>query len=156
VVSGLGDFRRFKRVGPNAMRGRGIGTARGRATIMRGLFRLFLQIWSSTNVSIFAANGGVFPIIFRYVVTNYILQLVAVVVSRRRGQEVFGGDTKAIVCSTHQYLLFLCLYHFTGYQNSLHSASPNCTCLKVSFPCSSLVVTSVRVAHIRCDIELLS
>lgn len=27
---------RFKRVGPNAMRGRGIGTARGRATIMRG------------------------------------------------------------------------------------------------------------------------
>ncbi|KAF9450420.1 Sm-like ribonucleoprotein [Macrolepiota fuliginosa MF-IS2] len=29
----------FKRVGPNAMRGRGIGTARGRATIMRGTFR---------------------------------------------------------------------------------------------------------------------
>ncbi|KAJ7783247.1 hypothetical protein B0H16DRAFT_486021 [Mycena metata] len=28
----------FKRVGPNAMRGRGIGTARGRATIMRGAF----------------------------------------------------------------------------------------------------------------------
>ena len=27
---------RFKRVGPNAMRGRGIGTARGRATIQRG------------------------------------------------------------------------------------------------------------------------
>lgn len=27
---------RFKRVGPNAMKGRGIGTARGRATIMRG------------------------------------------------------------------------------------------------------------------------
>lgn len=27
--------RRFKRVGPNAMKGRGIGTARGRATIMR-------------------------------------------------------------------------------------------------------------------------
>ncbi|TIB79883.1 hypothetical protein E3Q22_02251 [Wallemia mellicola] len=26
---------RFKRVGPNAMKGRGIGTARGRATIMR-------------------------------------------------------------------------------------------------------------------------
>ena len=25
----------FKRVGPNAMKGRGIGTARGRATIMR-------------------------------------------------------------------------------------------------------------------------
>lgn len=42
VVSGLDDFRRFKRVGPNAMRGRGIGTARGRATIMRGLFHIFL------------------------------------------------------------------------------------------------------------------
>ncbi|RXK42024.1 hypothetical protein M231_00745 [Tremella mesenterica] len=26
---------RFKRVGPNAMRGRGIGAARGRATIQR-------------------------------------------------------------------------------------------------------------------------
>ena len=26
----------FKRVGPNAMKGRGIGSARGRATIMRG------------------------------------------------------------------------------------------------------------------------
>lgn len=26
---------RFKRIGPNAMKGRGIGTARGRATIMR-------------------------------------------------------------------------------------------------------------------------
>lgn len=34
-------FDRFKRVGPNAMRGRGIGTARGRATIMRGLSSLF-------------------------------------------------------------------------------------------------------------------
>ena len=32
----LMHFHRFKRVGPNAMRGRGIGTARGRATIMRG------------------------------------------------------------------------------------------------------------------------
>lgn len=31
------DRSRFKRVGPNAMRGRGIGTARGRATIMRGM-----------------------------------------------------------------------------------------------------------------------
>jgi small nuclear ribonucleoprotein D3 len=29
---------RFKRIGPNAMRGRGIGTARGRATISRGTF----------------------------------------------------------------------------------------------------------------------
>lgn len=26
----------FKRIGPNAMKGRGIGSARGRATIMRG------------------------------------------------------------------------------------------------------------------------
>lgn len=29
-------WHRFKRTGVNAMRGRGIGTARGRATIMRG------------------------------------------------------------------------------------------------------------------------
>ena len=34
------EFSRFKRVGPNAMRGRGIGTARGRATIMRGTILL--------------------------------------------------------------------------------------------------------------------
>lgn len=26
----------FKRIGPNAMKGRGIGSARGRATILRG------------------------------------------------------------------------------------------------------------------------
>lgn len=30
----------FKRVGPNAMKGRGIGAARGRATIMRGEFQV--------------------------------------------------------------------------------------------------------------------
>lgn len=36
---------RFKRVGPNAMKGRGIGTARGRATIMRGkVFDLSIHI----------------------------------------------------------------------------------------------------------------
>lgn len=28
----------FKRVGPNAMKGRGIGSARGRATIIRGRY----------------------------------------------------------------------------------------------------------------------
>lgn len=44
MFSDGGDFSRFKRVGPNAMRGRGIGTARGRATIMRGLCHIFLQI----------------------------------------------------------------------------------------------------------------
>jgi hypothetical protein len=38
-------FRRFKRVGPNAMRGRGIGTARGRATIMRGEIILILTVY---------------------------------------------------------------------------------------------------------------
>ena len=32
----------FKRVGPNAMKGRGIGAARGRATIMRGMYPLWL------------------------------------------------------------------------------------------------------------------
>ena len=41
---------RFKRVGPNAMRGRGIGTARGRATIMRGLLSIFLFIGGNANV----------------------------------------------------------------------------------------------------------
>lgn len=41
---------RFKRVGPNAMRGRGIGTARGRATIMRGLLPVFLYIDGNANV----------------------------------------------------------------------------------------------------------
>jgi small nuclear ribonucleoprotein D3 len=41
---------RFKRVGPNAMRGRGIGTARGRATIMRGLLPVFLNIDGNANV----------------------------------------------------------------------------------------------------------
>ncbi|KZT71832.1 Sm-like ribonucleo protein [Daedalea quercina L-15889] len=40
----------FKRVGPNAMRGRGIGTARGRATIMRGAFAtLFFTCGLLTN-----------------------------------------------------------------------------------------------------------
>jgi hypothetical protein len=34
---------RVKRVGPNAMRGRGIGTARGHATIMKGLLPVFLD-----------------------------------------------------------------------------------------------------------------
>lgn len=34
----------FKRVGPNAMKGRGIGSARGRATIMRGKFN-FLSLF---------------------------------------------------------------------------------------------------------------
>lgn len=42
---------RFKRVGPNAMRGRGIGTARGRATIMRGPLPAFLHIDGSANVA---------------------------------------------------------------------------------------------------------
>lgn len=38
LMSTMAD--RFKRVGPNAMKGRGIGTARGRATIMRGTFQI--------------------------------------------------------------------------------------------------------------------
>ena len=46
------DVSRFKRVGPNAMRGRGIGTARGRATIMRGPLLAFLYIIDgSANVA---------------------------------------------------------------------------------------------------------
>ena len=42
---------RFKRVGPNAMRGRGIGTARGRATIMRGLPVFLNTLTHYTNSS---------------------------------------------------------------------------------------------------------
>lgn len=33
----------FKRVGPNAMKGRGIGSARGRATIMRGMLPISIE-----------------------------------------------------------------------------------------------------------------
>lgn len=43
----------FKRVGPNAMKGRGIGAARGRATIMRGMFESSASaaiIWTLTKV----------------------------------------------------------------------------------------------------------
>ncbi|KAF9012380.1 hypothetical protein BDQ17DRAFT_1419777 [Cyathus striatus] len=48
----------FKRVGPNAMRGRGIGTARGRATIMRGVFlfslvpRMLYVLFIDTHVNL--------------------------------------------------------------------------------------------------------
>jgi hypothetical protein len=48
---------RFKRVGPNAMKGRGIGTARGRATIMRGEFYKHPVSRVRTD-SIFPANGS--------------------------------------------------------------------------------------------------
>ena len=43
------DLHRFKRVGPNAMRGRGIGTARGRATIMRGALSVVIYIFIFTD-----------------------------------------------------------------------------------------------------------
>ncbi|KAF7315601.1 Zn(2)-C6 fungal-type domain-containing protein [Mycena indigotica] len=42
---------RFKRVGPNAMRGRGIGTARGRATIMRGQSQTCLPFTLDIDIS---------------------------------------------------------------------------------------------------------
>ncbi|KAK0212564.1 small nuclear ribonucleoprotein Sm D3 [Desarmillaria ectypa] len=42
----------FKRVGPNAMRGRGIGTARGRATIMRGTYFFYPVIGVMLNHTI--------------------------------------------------------------------------------------------------------
>jgi hypothetical protein len=56
-------FDRFKRVGPNAMRGRGIGTARGRATIMRG--QPFISL-STHLLTYYIANGPLsgFPCIF--------------------------------------------------------------------------------------------
>lgn len=52
--------RRFKRVGPNAMRGRGIGTARGRATIMRGTLYLYILDFAcltADSMISFTANG---------------------------------------------------------------------------------------------------
>ena len=42
---------RFKRTGVNAMRGRGIGTARGRATIMRGLLSSRLSLCPSLTAT---------------------------------------------------------------------------------------------------------
>jgi small nuclear ribonucleoprotein D3 len=48
---------RFKRVGPNAMRGRGIGTARGRATIMRGMSLFVLCGFTGADLSFIPANG---------------------------------------------------------------------------------------------------
>ena len=47
---------RFKRTGPNAMRGRGIGTARGRATIMRGMHRKLAQILECELTALFLFN----------------------------------------------------------------------------------------------------
>lgn len=56
-------MRRFKRVGPNAMKGRGIGTARGRATIMRGTYFLILVLlWHLIFYSI--ANGMAFLLFY--------------------------------------------------------------------------------------------
>ncbi|KAG9101513.1 small nuclear ribonucleoprotein Sm D3 [Ceratobasidium sp. UAMH 11750] len=46
----------FKRVGPNAMRGRGIGTARGRATIMRGAYSLDRRSSSRTKMFRFMSS----------------------------------------------------------------------------------------------------
>lgn len=52
----------FKRVGPNAMKGRGIGSARGRATIMRGKFTKALR---SLSLS-FQRDAYFFHIFFSY------------------------------------------------------------------------------------------
>ena len=52
---------RFKRVGPNAMKGRGIGTARGRATIMRANGSLLIHNVAKTTfywTTSFAARRG--------------------------------------------------------------------------------------------------
>ena len=50
---------RFKRTGVNAMRGRGIGTARGRATIMRGMSSSRLSPCPSSLITIFQPMPGV-------------------------------------------------------------------------------------------------
>lgn len=41
LLTVVASVHRFKRIGPNAMKGRGIGTARGRATIMRAQCKFF-------------------------------------------------------------------------------------------------------------------
>ncbi|TFK54446.1 small nuclear ribonucleo protein Sm D3 [Heliocybe sulcata] len=53
----------FKRVGPNAMRGRGIGTARGRATIMRanGTFAVRVRALTTLICSFIARRGRGMP-----------------------------------------------------------------------------------------------
>jgi small nuclear ribonucleoprotein D3 len=56
---------RFKRVGPNAMRGRGIGTARGRATIMRGMWFSCSHSKKSSLIHLFSTANGVFRVIGR-------------------------------------------------------------------------------------------
>ncbi len=68
---------RFKRVGPNAMKGRGIGTARGRATIMRGKFSIF---YSSPDPG---CNAPVYPTIsvFCTILSYYLVQLCLSVLS---------------------------------------------------------------------------
>lgn len=78
------DGFRFKRVGPNAMRGRGIGTARGRATIMRGMPFILSHIDSTSTDGpyLFAANGMLIQIMVSLSMT-LILCLAA-----RRGRGV--------------------------------------------------------------------
>ena len=53
---------RFKRVGPNAMKGRGIGTARGRATIMRANGKSeqadFVGLITEVDILLFEARRG--------------------------------------------------------------------------------------------------
>ncbi|PPQ67259.1 hypothetical protein CVT25_005843 [Psilocybe cyanescens] len=64
----------FKRVGPNAMRGRGIGTARGRATIMRGL-----SLWLSHLYSIQRTDHSLFFL---------LIKLYSLLANARRGRGV--------------------------------------------------------------------
>ncbi|KAI0301007.1 hypothetical protein B0F90DRAFT_1720895 [Multifurca ochricompacta] len=85
----------FKRVGPNAMRGRGIGTARGRATIMR----------ANGNVSSSTIRDG-------RAINICLPQLVVVAVFLRQGAS--GGDISFVVCSIHPTsVISLSLYYFT-------------------------------------------
>jgi small nuclear ribonucleoprotein D3 len=128
MVSSLGKYRRFKRVGPNAMRGRGIGTARGRATIMRGLFHLFIQIWSSNKVSVFPANGRLFPSIrFRYLFTNCLSHSSSR--SRCPAGKRYSAVTRtpSFVAFTNICYFFVCITSLAT-QKKLHfSNAPNCT-----------------------------
>ena len=89
--AGSGVYR-FKRVGPNAMKGRGIGTARGRATIMRGTCIIFCSYVMILIYYPSTANGSSLhhlksPL---SLLTQPSFQLVVVVASQRH--EVSGDE----------------------------------------------------------------
>jgi hypothetical protein len=78
---------RFKRVGPNAMRGRGIGTARGRATIMRGM--CFISLFFSSTHQLLTPTYSKWYELFLFKAADYAYTFL----SARRGR---GGMTPQV------------------------------------------------------------